>query len=396
MSEVDLRAMVEAARGHIVAFSQRLLRASSLSSEEKPAADLIVAEMRAFGYDEVQVDAAGNVLGKIGGRTSERTLMLHAHMDVVDPGDPTKWAHPPFGGDLADGYLWGRGASDDKGCVVAQLFAAGLLRQHGLVPPCDLYVAAVVNEETAGLGTKYMLRSFVPDVAVIGEPSGNVLRRGHRGRYEFVITWDGRSAHASVPERGLNPHYSMARFLLALREAPLVQEPVFGGTSISPTLSYVDQTSSNVIPARVTLHLDWRNAPGESLADAKALLQPLLAQTADEGIETRIALRTREMRTYTGYEDTVQLDARSFLRDVDDPLLTKAHAILEQALGRDVAIDVWHFCTDGGFVAEAGTACVGFGPGEDIMAHVVDERIEVEQLLEAVVGYMALALELGG
>ena len=396
MSDVALRSMVEAARERIMRFSQRLLRAPSLSSQEKPAADLIVAEMRALGYDAVQVDAAGNVLGKVTGRTAERTLLLHAHMDVVDPGDPAKWTHPPFAGDLADGYLWGRGASDDKGCLIAQIYAAGLLREHGLVPPCDLYVAAVVNEETAGLGTKYLLRSFVPDVAVIGEPSGNILRRGHRGRFEFVISWDGRSAHASVPERGLNPHYSMARFLLALREAPRAQEPVFGGTSVSPTLSYVDQTSSNVIPARVTLHLDWRNAPGESVADARALLEPLLAETADEGIEAHLVLRTRDMRTYTGYEDTVQLDARSFLRDADDPLVLRAHKALEEALHRPVAVDVWPFCTDGGFIASAGVACVGFGPGEDAMAHVVDERIEVEQLLDAVVGYMALALKLAG
>ena len=394
MPNTDLHALVDAARGRFLAFAQRLLQAPSLSSQEKPTADLILAEMRSLGYDAASVDGAGSVLGMIRGRSSEHNILFHAHMDVVDPGDASRWSYPPFGGQIADGYLWGRGAADDKGCIIAQLYAIGLLKEAGLIPPRDVYVAAVVNEETAGLGTKYLLRSFVPDLAIIGEPSGNILRRGHRGRYEFVLTWQGRSAHASAPQRGLNPHYSMARFLLALRDAPLTVEPVFGGTTVSPTLAYVDQSSSNVIPAQITLHLDWRNAPGEMATDAQALLERLLRETADPGVETHIALRTRQMRTYTGYEETIQLDARSFLRAEDDPLLLRAKRVLSEALGRPMGVDVWRFCTDGGFIAAAGVPCLGFGPGEDIMAHVVDERLAIAQLLEAVVGYMALALRL--
>jgi len=395
MPRTHLRALVRAAEDRVIDFAQRLLRTPSLSSQEGPATELIAAEMRALGYDEIGADAAGNVLGKVCGQSAKSKLLLHAHMDVVDPGDPSRWTYPPFSGAVADGHLWGRGACDDKGCIVAQVYAVGLLREAGLIPPRDTYVAAVVNEETAGLGTKVLLRSFVPDVAIIGEPSGNVLRRGHRGRFEFILSWRGRSAHASVPEEGLNPHYSMARFLLALREAPLAVEPVFGGTSVSPTLSCVDQTSSNVIPAEVRLHLDWRNAPGESLEDARSLLTRLLRETADPGVSTDLVLRTRAMRTYTGYEETIQLDARPFLRAEDDPLVHSAQRALEEALGRPVPVDVWRFCTDGGFIAAEGVPCVGFGPGEPTMAHVVDERLEIAQLLEAVAGYMGLALDLG-
>ena len=395
MAEPDLRAIVDSARDRVTGFCQRLVRAQSFTGEEKPTADLVLAEMQALGYASVERDEAGNILGCIPGGPGQ-SVMLHAHMDVVDPGDVSRWRHPPFGGEIAEGCIWGRGSSDDKGCLAAQVYAAGLIREEGLRPAGDVYVAAAVCEETVGLGTKFMMEYFRPGLAVIGEPSGNTLRRGHRGRFEFIVTMYGRSAHASAPERGLNPHYSMSRFLLALRQAPLVEEPVFGGTSVSPTLYYTDQTGSNVIPAEVTVHLDWRNAPGETVKQAQALVERLVNESLDPGIEATVRIRDRDVRTYTGMEETVHLAMGSFYREADDPLVMRAHHILEGALARPVEVSVWGFCTDGGSVSAAGVPCVGFGPGNEAMAHVLDERIEIEELIEATVGYMALALQLGG
>ncbi|MBN1402175.1 MAG: M20/M25/M40 family metallo-hydrolase [Anaerolineae bacterium] len=394
MPDTRWRSLAESSRERIVDFGERLLRAPSLSSQEGQAADLVAREMRRLGYDAVHVDEAGNVVGKLSGGGG-RSTMLHAHMDVVDPGDPADWTHPPFSGQRAEGHLWARGASDDKGCVVAQVYAGGLLREAGIQPPGDVYVVAVVNEETGGAGTRHLLRYLRPDVAIIGEPSGNTIRRGHRGRFEFIITWHGRSAHASAPERGVNPHFSMARFLLALRDTPLMQEPVFGGTTVVPTLSYVDQTSSNVIPAQASVHLDWRNAPGETLEDADSILRGVLARTVDPDVRVELHVRSHTVTTYTGHQERVQHDVGSFLLDLKDPLLRAAHQAVEDALERPVELGVWTFCTDGGFVYAAGVPCIGFGPGEETMAHVRDERIEVNQLVEAVAGYMALACRMG-
>lgn len=94
-------------------------------------------------------------------------------------------------------------------------------------------------------------------------------------------------------------------------------------------------------------------------------------------------------------EETFDLSVLGFCLDAADPRLLSAQAILERALGRSVAVGVWTFSTDGGFLSQAGVPCIGFGPGEERMAHVVDERLEIEQLLEATVAYMALALEMG-
>jgi putative selenium metabolism hydrolase len=402
MPEVGLRSLVGDASERIVGFCQRLLQAASLSGQERQAADLLVSELHALGYPQATVDGAGNVLaclpgtrGRLSGGPN-RTLLLHAHMDVVDPGDPTRWRHPPFSGDRAEGYLWGRGASDTKGSLAAQVYALGLLSEAGLRPSGDVYLAAVVGEEVGGLGTRHLVRSLVPDLAIIGEPSGNTLRRGHRGKLEFVVTLRGRSAHASAPERGLNPHYSMARFLLALREAQMVRDDTFGASSVAPTLSYVDQTSSNVIPSEVTVHLDWRNVPGEAAEQARALVERLAREAAEAGIAIRIAFRQDTVRSYTGQEQVIPSVFPSFCLEQGDPDLLRAQAVLEVALGRRMPAGVWTFATDGGQLAMAGTRCIGFGPGEEAMAHVLDERLQVEQLLEATVGYMALALNLVG
>lgn len=396
MPETKLSSLVQDARERIVDFGQRLLRTPSFSGKEKQIAGLVLNEMQTLGYDEAWVDEAGNVLGKLSGGPG-RTTMLHAHMDIVDPGDVSRWSHPPFSGEIAEGYLWGRGSSDTKGCLMAQVYAVGLLREAGLRPAGDVYVAAVVGEEVGGFGSHYLINSFEPtiDVAIIGEPSSNTLRRGHRGRFEFIITMRGRSAHASAPQRGLNPHYPMARFLLALRETPMMRGPIFGGSSVAPTLGYVDQTSSNVIPAEATIHLDWRTTPAETLQNAQAILKRLFAETVEPGIQASVEVRSCPVRAYTGLEMTVRHELPSFCLQRDDPLLVSAEAILEQALGRPVDVGVWTFCTDGGILYAAGVPCIGFGPGEEAMAHVLDERLNIEQMLEATAGYMALALKMG-
>jgi len=395
MSEMaPLRSLVEDARGRILRFAQLVLGTPSLSGHERQVAHLVRSEMEALGYTEMWVDEVGNVIGRLAGGDGHTTL-LHAHMDVVDPGEASRWRYAPFSGKIAEGYLWGRGASDTKGAIVAQVYAVGLLREAGLRPAGDVYVSAVVAEESAGPGTRHLLRSLTPDLAIIGEPSGNSLRRGHRGRVEFVVAIRGRSAHASAPDRGLNPHFSMARFLLGLRQMPMVTDPVFGASTVTPTLAYVDQISSNVIPAQVTVHLDWRTVPGESTDDAHELLERLLAQSLEPGIGAEVSIRRRSLRAYTGLEDTFELSTPGFCLEADDPRLLRAHAILERALARPVGVGVWTFSTDGGFLSDAGIPCIGFGPGQEEMAHVIDERLAIDQLLEATVGYMALALEMG-
>jgi succinyl-diaminopimelate desuccinylase len=389
-----LKKVVQGHREEIITFCQRLLQQPSLSGHEQSTADLVASEMLALDYDTVQVDEVGNVVGTIacGGGPS---TMLTAHMDVIDPGEHSRWRFPPFSGTLAEGQLWGRGAVDDKACLAAMVYGAGLVRRASLVPPGPIIVAATCGEEVGGYGAKYLATYLQPDLAIIGEPSGNTLRRGHRGKFEIVVTYHGRSVHASAPQLGLNPDFSLARFLLALRGLPLKQDPVYGGTSIAPTLLYVDNKASNVIPAAAIVHLDWRNAPGETIDDALTQVRVLAQECAEEGIGVSAGVPAHEEVSYTGSRHELDASFGSFDMASDDPRLLKAKTLLEAELGRDMPVSVWGFCTDGGHLAQADIACLGFGPGSERMAHVLDERMALDELVEGTLAYAVLAAGMG-
>jgi len=390
----ELLPVVKASGERVVSFLQRLVQVPSRTGNEEQIAALVARELRLLGIPDTWIDGAGNIMGRLPGGAGRR-VMLHAHLDTVDPGDSSRWTHPPYAGELADGCLWGRGAVDDKGCVAAQVYALGLLAELGLQPQGDVLLAAVVGEEIGGLGTRHLAAGAAPDLAIIGEPSSNTLRRGHRGRFEFVVTFRGRSAHASTPHLGRNPTYALGRFVLALRELATARDAVFGDSTVVPTLLYVDQTSTNVIPGAATVHLDWRNAPGETLDQALTLLEQAAEHSLEPGVTAEVAVATRLVSSYTGLTETIAHAVTPFVTPADDPRMLAAREILTATLGRPVPIEVWPFFTDGGFLHAAGVPCIGFGPGDPAMAHVLDERMPVDQLLEATAGYMALALMMG-
>jgi succinyl-diaminopimelate desuccinylase len=394
----DLWKLAEASSDDLIGFAQRLVKTPSLSGQEGEVAALVEAEMRRLGYDRVWVDDVGNVVGVVGaspapGRGERRpALMLNGHMDHVDAGDPAHWAHLPFAGEIHDGALWGRGAVDMKGALAAMVYAGGLVKRLGVALACDLVVSATVQEEVGGLGARHLSRTLPVDRVIIGEASGNDLRRGHRGRVELRATFAGRSVHASMPHLGVNPHYSMARFVSGLSGLEMARDPVYGTSTVAPTRVTSRPESANVTPSDLRLALDWRNVPGESVVDILSKLQDLTARTLDPGCQGRIEVGTKELTTYTGRRMSYPDEFPSFTTPADDPWLAELQAALQAVLRREVGIDIWRFATDYGHFASAGARVLGFGPGDATVVHTVEERLPVKQLAEGVVGYTAICL----
>jgi putative selenium metabolism hydrolase len=396
-SKESLSALTDRYQAEMVTFCQRIVQTPSLPGEEGDVAALIRAEMERLGYDEVWTDDWGNVVGMLRGQGTGRSVMFNAHMDHVDPGNPQDWPYPPYSGEIHDGRLWGRAAADMKGPLAVMVHAGGVLAREGIRPPGDLYVAAVVQEEVGGLGTKMLVQTVRPDLAVVGEASSNELARGHRGRIEVIVRVRGRSVHASVPQQGVNPHAVLARFIYRLETLTLAQVADFGSSTVAPTLYLTDQRSSNVLPGEARLHLDWRNIPGETADDVLAQLQPVLdACLAEvEGSQGELLLHTRDLRTYTGQTDSFPADVPSFGLTADDPVVQRGRRVLAEALSRAVDVIIWRFATDGGHLVAAGVPTIGFGPAEAHMLHTVQENVPVEMLIEGLRGYIALAQKLG-
>lgn len=394
MELTELRALAASYQQRVISFCQRLIQTPSLPGDEGRVAELVQEEMQHLGYDEVWVDRAGNVIGLMRGGGG-RSIMLNCHLDHMDPGDERQWPFPPYSGRLSRGAIWGRGASDIKGPLAVQVYSVGGLRQAGFDFPGDVYVVGVVMEEIGGLGTKVLLREIRPDFAILGEATGNQIARGHRGRVEVIVRVRGRAAHASAPQRGINPHYSLARFLLRLQKAPMAEDPEFGPATVAPTLYVTGQESSNVIPDQARLHLDWRNIPGQNPEEIVAQLQALLEESLEPASEGWVEILEKELVTYTGYAQRFPDIVPSYALPADHPLVTEAQGVLGGALGRPVAVITWQFATDGGHLMEADIPTIGFSPGQEDLAHTVQEHIRLDMIREAFVGYGTLVQHLG-
>ncbi|WP_419948061.1 M20 family metallopeptidase [Candidatus Palauibacter sp.] len=374
-----------------VRFLQRLIRTRSMPGEEGELAMLVAAEMRALGYDEVDCDAAGNVIGLLRGLDEAPSVMFNTHLDHVDAGDPADWPHDPYGGEIHDGLLWGRGAIDIKGPLAAQVHGVARLIAAGQRPPGDVYVTSTVQEEVGGLGARYMAGTLRPDLVLIGEPSRNEVRRGHRGRIELRVQVRGKMAHASMTDIGRNPLTVLGRFLAALEDVDLAHDPDLGTCSIAPTLIGTDQTSGNVIPGLAEVTLDCRTVSGQDAASLREQLLPVLRACEIEGSGSDILIPQHERSSYSGYEMTYPADNPALSLPADHDAVRTAAEVLAGPLGAEPPVDIWDFATDGGHFGLAGMTVVGFGPGDDRLAHTVHEHIVIDELATGIRGNAALA-----
>jgi acetylornithine deacetylase/succinyl-diaminopimelate desuccinylase-like protein len=185
----------------------------------------------------------------------------------------------------------------------------------------------------------------------------------------------------------------VAEFLCKLPELKMIEQAGVGISTVVPTLYATDQISPNVIPGEVKLTLDWRNVPVESPEAIVDKIQGLLDSLPGDN-HANVRISTTQLKTYTGIKEDFPAVFPSFLLAENDPFVQAAHATLVDVLGRDDGIDIWRFATDGGHLMNAGIPTIGFGPGDETLAHTNQERISLAQMEEAVVAYTALILAL--
>lgn len=362
-----------------IAFAQRLIQTPSMPGEEAAIAARILDELRRLGYDEAWIDPAGNVLGRVYGHDrSLPALVLNTHLDHVDPGDPSLWPTPPFAAEIRGGRLIGRGASDIKGPLAVQVYSVAALLRAGERPRRDTVFCGVVQEEVGGAGAIYWAEhlNYPVELVILGEPSANMLALGHRGVVQFWLTFHGRSAHASAPERAINPNYAAATFLSRLEAAAaeLVAHPILGPTTVAPTIVKVDTTSGNVTPAWTRVLLDVRTA-----AESVDSLQAFIDRLAGDSPHTLAYADGLEPSPLTGAAAPIT----GFYTPPDSPLVERARAALGRGMGHAPELTRYRFATDGRHFAPHGIPVLGFAPGEEEMAHTAGESIALDQMAEA-------------
>lgn len=380
----------------LVRLAQDLIRIPSLSGDEAAVAARLQTALQQSGCQDVWVDRAGNVIGRYGAGRGPK-LILEGHMDTVGLGERSAWKHDPLGGEIDNGYLYGRGTIDMKAALAAMVYAVKGLAEAGTALNGDLYVAFVVQEEPCeGMAARVLIEEegLLPDFVVLGEPTNLGLYRGQRGRVELQVTTYGRSSHAALPREGINAVLLAARLLFSvdLLGAQLLTDPLMGQGSLAVTHIESSATSLNSIPDRCAFVLDRRLTLGETEARAIAEVQQVIRR---EGVRADVSTIEFQLATYTGYVGRGRKYYPPWLLPEDSALSRRAGRALEKVLGATPRPGIWPFSTDGAYtMGIAGIPTIGFGPGDPERAHTADEAVRVHDLITAAQGYAQLAVEI--
>jgi len=381
------------ARSHertMARFLRDLIAIRSVSAQEGDVIRRIEREMAACGYDEVRIDAMGNILGRIG--SGPRVLALDAHVDTVDVGNPANWTVDPFEGDERDGIVYGRGACDMKGALASIVYGGRIIKELGLERDCTVWVVGSVQEEDCdGLCWQYILNEhgLRPEAVVIAEPTNLSVYRGHRGRMEIEVRTRGVSCHGSAPERGVNAIYRMAPIVADIERLNdrLSGEPFLGKGTV--TIAEIRSTSPSLcaVADSATIHLDRRLAATDTMESALSEIRSL-PSVAAAGAE--VVVLDYAVPSWRGLVYPTKKYYPTWLLAENHPLLRAGTAAYERLFGEPPQVGRCVFSTNG--VAVMGMhriPCIGFGPGNEVFAHMATEHIPVEHLVKAAGWYAA-------
>ncbi len=379
----------------MVRFLRDLISIPAESCQEAPVIARIRQEMEKVGFDGIRVDPMGNILGRIGsGRT---VIMMDSHTDTVGVGDPKEWAWDPYQGKVEDGCIYGRGACDQRAGMASMVYAGKLIQELGLHGDYTVYMVGSVQEEDCdGLAWLYILKEdgIRPDCVVITEPTRLRVYRGHRGRMEIEVHLRGKSCHASAPERGVNPIYKMSGLVYEIEKlnSRLRNDAFLGKGTIAVTEIRSCSPSLCAVPGACTIHLDRRLTAGDTKEIAVAEVHALPGAE-----DAEIEVLTYDTPSYTGLRYPMEKYYPTWVLEESHPLARAAIATYRTLWSNEPIVDKWTFSTNGvGSMGLMGVPTIGFGPGEEEVAHSVIERVPIRHLVEAAQFYLATLQKTNG
>jgi succinyl-diaminopimelate desuccinylase len=388
----------------VVELTRSLVRIPSVyrpgdpEATEARVADFVEAWLRREGFQvEIQAVAPGrpNVIGWLGDkRPGQKSLLLEGHTDVVTEGDPATWSYPPFGADLVDGRIYGRGTADMKSGLAAAMVAAAAFKRAGVGLRGKLVVGALVDEEDGMIGVRHLCGTPIGrelDAAIICEPEENELCLEQRGVVWARFRVRGKMAHGAMPEAGINPIAGLGRLLAAapalerrLRKAceksRHLKPPTVTPTIIQGPPPKVGVPQSNVIPAVAETTFDIRLTPGITPDDIRAELDAVChAAAGQSGLKV-------EWEPVNAFRLATKVDP-------SEALVQAMIRGVKQATKRAPRYGGVPGSTDGTILRmELGIPIVTCGPGDRLIPHQVDEFVSADQVVEAAKIYIASAL----
>ncbi len=437
---MDLQAIKQAAEGYradMTAFLRAMISHPSESCQEKEVVLCIKAEMEKLGYDKVEIDGLGNVIGWMG--EGDKIIAIDSHVDTVGIGNIDNWTADPYKGYEDDEVIYGRGGSDQEGGMAAAAYGVKIMKDMGLIPAGYkiMVVGSVQEEDCDGMCWQYIVNKFLPEKSIkkeqiefviSTEPTDGGIYRGHRGRMEIRVDVKGVSCHGSAPERGDNAIYKMADILQDVRA--LNENPADDSVEIPGLVKMLDPkynpdhyedarflgrgtcTTSEIFftsPSRCavadscSISIDRRMTAGETWDSCLEEIRNL-PHVKQYGDDVTVSMYMYDRPSWTGEVYETEAYFPTWINKESaahvQALIDAHHALYgPDRIGPESAMhlrhrpltDKWTFSTNGVAIqGRYGIPCVGFGPGAESQAHAPNEITWKQDLVTCAALYAAV------
>ena len=411
-------------------FLREIVKNPGESCDEKAHIDRIAEEMRTLGFDKVEIDPMGNVLGYMG--TGKTLIGFDAHIDTVGIGNRANWNFDPYEGYETETEIGGRGVSDQCGGIVSAVYGAKIMKDLGLLN--DKYTALVVGtvqeEDCDGLCWQYIINEdkVRPEFVVSTEPTDGGIYRGQRGRMEIRVDVKGVSCHGSAPERGDNAIYKMADILQDVRAlnendaaddrevkglVKMLDEKYnkewkeanfLGRGTVTVSEIFFTSPSRCAVADSCSVSLDRRMTAGETWESCLEEIRnlPAVKKYSDDVV---VSMYEYNRPSYKGLvypiecyfptwvipkEHNVTKSLEEAYKNLFGEVRIGAEETLEMRTARPLT-DKWTFSTNGvSIMGRNGIPCIGFGPGAEAQAHAPNEKTWKQDLVTCAAVYAAL------
>lgn len=377
----------------MVRFLRDMIAIPSESAEEAGVIARIRQEAESTGaFDKIKVDKLGNLLAYVGKPGKGKKLIaIDAHVDTVGVGDRSEWKHDPYKGKVEGGRVWGRGAGDQEGAIPAMIYAAKILKDLNVDTSeyCLLMTFTVMEEDCDGLCWQYIVNEekIRPDAVVVTDSTNCTILRGHRGRMEIGVTCKGKSCHGSMPEKGDNAIYKIAKVVNEIEKLNerLKKDKFLGKGTI--TVSYVDCKTPSLcaVPGQAYIHLDRRLTVGDTKASAVKEVKEAIKKA---GVKAKVEVQRYARPSYTGLTYETEKYYPTWCEPEDALQVQAAIKTYREILGTKPTVHRWTFSTNAVSIAGMyGIPCVGFGPAPESVAHTVNDAVPIEHLVKCAAFY---------
>ncbi len=393
-NQIDFKAILKLANTYkpdMSKFLRDMIAIPRESCQEKDVVLRIKKEMEHVGFDRVEIDPMGNVLGYIG--HGKRLIAMDAHIDTVGVGNMDNWEYDPYLGFEDDDIIVGRGASDQEGGMASMVYAGKIIKDLGLEDDYTLLVTGTVQEEDCdGLCWQYIIEEskIRPDFVVSTEPTSCRIHRGQRGRMEIKVETSGISCHGSAPERGDNAIFKMGPVLNELLELQkrLKTDEFLGKGTLTVSEVFFSSPSRCAVADGCSISIDRRLTWGETWEGA---LEEIRALPSVKAAKAVVSMYDYDRPAYTGLVYPTQAYFPAWVLPEDHDVCNSLVGAYKNLFDKDPVVDKWTFSTNGvSIMGRYGIPCIGFGPGHEDQAHAPNERTWKSEMVEAAAMYAAI------